>query len=312
MIDKYYQHAAGGYASRDYAFSLAEFGQIKYLPASEGWIQVSAISNSEHSDARGLYPLFACKSWSELPSDLAMLRETGLVSLVLVTDPFAGYTESLLNSCFPDLMRPYKQHYIVDLTQPNSKKFTKHHRYYARKSLEVIRVETCDNPLDWLEDWLSLYQVLVTRHNIKGIQAFSRLAFERQLALPDLVAFRAVHEDKILGIHLWIKGDNVAYSHLTAFHEDAYMLNASYALYSFAIDFFSDQKFLRLDLGSGAGLETDAKNGLSWFKRGWSNTEKTVYLCGRIFDHEIYNTLVRTRFAPPDAYFPAYRFAESE
>lgn len=287
--------------------SLAEFGYPRFLPASESWIQERAIPQSNYFDARGLYPLFVCRKWSNLPTDLDALQETKLVSLVVVTDPFANHDEVLLHRCFPDLVRPFKQHYIVDLTKPYKSQISKHHRYYARKSLEVVQVEVCSKPLKFLDDWVTMYEVLVRRHDIKGVQAFSRLVFERQLSLPDMIVFRAEREGRTLGMHLWIQDLDVAYSHLTAFHEDAYSLNVAYALYSYAINYFADQQVRFLDLGSGAGLSDEANDGLSWFKRGWSNAQQTVYLCGRIFDGAMYTTLAQKRSVGRADYFPVYR-----
>jgi hypothetical protein len=125
-----------------------------------------------------------------------------------------------------------------------------------------------------------------------------------------MVMFRAVREEKTVGIHLWIQDLDVAYSHLTAFNGDGYKLNASYALYWYAIEFFANQ--LRwLDLGSGAGLRDDVKDGLSWFKRGWSNFENCAYLCGRIFKHDVYASLTTQRSFQPTGYFPLYRASQA-
>jgi len=112
-----------GYASRDYAFSLAEFGRPKCLTASEGWILERPISQSDRCDAMGIYPFLTCNVWSRLPDDLDALQRSKLVSLVAVTDPFGNYDEALLHRCFPDVVRPFKQHYVVDLTQPFRSRF---------------------------------------------------------------------------------------------------------------------------------------------------------------------------------------------
>lgn len=300
-----------GYASREYAFSLAEFGRPTFLPASESWILERPIAQTDYSDAIGMYPLFTCNLWSRLPSDLDALQDSGLVSMVAVTDPFGDYNEVLLRRCFTDLVRPFKRHYVVDLAQPFQSQISKHHRYYARRSLEAVRVEYCADPINLLDDWEVIHRVLVNRHQITGIQAFSRLAFEQQLAIPNMTAFRAVHEGRTLGAHLWMLNEDVAYSHLAAFNEDAYGLNASYALYWYAINHFAGH-VRWLDLGGGAGYIDDGNDGLSKFKRGWSNAERTVYLCGRIFDMAAYDSLAKQYVPGTSAYFPAYRAKHRE
>jgi len=295
-----------GYASQGYAFSLTDFGEPVLLPASGSYILKQNIPKSERFDARALYPLFACDSWIDLPKDLDELEDSGLVSLVVVTDPFADYGEDLLHHCFPDLMRPFKRHYIVDYSQSFAKKISKHHRYYARKSLNMVEVEYCSKPETFLDEWNALYGNLIQRHRITGLQAFSRSAFEKQLSLPCMTVFRATRKGKTIGMHLWIQDKDTAYSHLTAFNDEGYALSVSYALYWYAIQYLANY-VQYLDLGSGAGLSDEAKHGLSRFKRGWSNAEKEVYLCGRIFDHTAYAKLTGKLPTSEINYFPAYR-----
>ena len=67
-----------GYAGRDYAFSLAEFGRPRFLSASGGWILERPIVQSGRSDAMGIYPFFACNAWAHLPDDLNALQKIGI------------------------------------------------------------------------------------------------------------------------------------------------------------------------------------------------------------------------------------------
>jgi hypothetical protein len=58
-------------------------------------------------------------------------------------------------------------------------------------------------------------------------------------------------------------------------------------------------------------LSDDADDGLTRFKAGWSNAERTNWLCGRIFDREAYAALSRMNVgAASRDYFPAYRAGE--
>lgn len=101
----------------------------------------------------------------------------------------------------------------------------------------------------------------------------------------------------------------MAYSHLTAFSELGYMLRASYALYWFAIERFSD-KVRWIDLGGGAGVRSKDTDGLSTFKRGWSTGTRPAYFCGRIFDRKRYQEIVEAKGVSATDYFPAYRRGE--
>ncbi|MGB3682867.1 MAG: GNAT family N-acetyltransferase [Rubrobacteraceae bacterium] len=297
-------NVAGGYAHPGYAASLAGFGAPRLLPRSGGHVLERRIPGTPHQDAMGPYPLFACRDWPGLQEDLEEIP--GLVTLTVVTDPFGEYDERLLDNCF-EVVRPFKEHFVADLTLPVNEIVSKHHRYYARKALEKVRVEECAEPARFLDEWTELYAGLVRRHGLTGIKAFSRDAFARQLRVPGVVALRAVSGEETVGMHLWYVSGEVAYSHLAASSPKGYGLMAAYALYRLAVERFAGRvRWLDLGAGAGAGKET---GGLDRFKKGWSTGTRTAYLCGRVFDRETYAELSGAKAAGP-GYFPAYRTDE--
>jgi hypothetical protein len=298
-----------GYWHPLYADSLSEFALVRHLPLSDGSILVRHIPGSEYRDAMGCYPLFVCRDWSGLGADL---EGTGkdLVSLTAVTDPFGEYDEALLRRVFTDRIIPFKEHFVTDLSRPLQETVSKHHRYYSRKALKVLSLEVCSRPDLQLDEWLTLYTNLVSRHNLTGIKAFSRESFARQLSVPGIVMFRAVHQGCTIGAHLWYVHADKAYSHLAAFSEAGYDLMAAYALYWFALEYFASRKVRWLEIGAGAGISSADKDGLSRFKRGWSTGTRMAYLCGRIFDQAAYDRLAQERGILETDYVPAYRHGE--
>ena len=296
----------GGYAHPAYAASLSEFGAPRTLPKSGGHVLIRQIPGTTYQDAMGPYPLFACRDWSRLPEDLEAV-EDGLVSLALVADPFGGYDEKLLDKCF-GVVRPFKQHFVTDLGVPRDSIVSKHHRYYARKALAEVRVEECEEPSRFLDEWTDLYADLAGRHGLGGIQAFSRESFAEQLEVPGIVVFRAVVGGETVGMHLWYVSGEVAYSHLAASSERGYGLMAAYALHWSAVGYFAG-RLTWLDLGAGAGTGEES-DGLIRFKKGWSTGTRTAYFCGRVFDPEAYAELTRESGSPETCYFPAYRSGE--
>jgi hypothetical protein len=297
-----------GYLHSDYAQSLSEFGEPLYLPKSGGWLLKRPLDNTQ-TDAMGPYPLFACSDWKSLKYDFAQLRDS-LVSVILVTDPFGEYDESLLRDCFGDLVLPFKSHFINDFTSPSDNVISQHHARNAAVGLKQLIVERCEHPFSHLDDWVSLYSVLVQRHQITGIRAFSKNSFARQLNTPGIVAFRALRNLQIVGMILWYVQNGVAYYQLGAYSDEGYQSRASFALFRHALDYFSASGLRYASLGAGAGLDTDADDGLSRFKRGWSTSVRPTYLCGRIFDRQRYHHLVRARNIGDTLYFPAYRKGE--
>lgn len=295
-----------GYRHPDYAASLAEFGQPRELPRSKGWLLQRKIPGSAYSDAMGCYPLFACRSWQDLVADIEDLEDE-LVSISLVTVPFGEFTPELLGDCFPDIAIPYKEHFVIDLSSPPAEIISRQHRRYARKGLDLLQVERCPNSPDLRQDWERLYSVLISRHSIEGISAFSHAAFEIQFSLPGFTAFRASLDNEPHGMTLWIRDDDVCYYHLGAYSQEGYESRASYALFWRAIEYFRDQGVRWICLGAGAGTKEDASDGLRRFKKGWATGTKTAYFCGRILNPRRYHELIEQGPRRDTEYFPAYR-----
>ena len=301
-----------GYLSAEYAASLAEFGTPRLLPRSAGWLLERDIPSGEARDAMGLYPRFCCRDVTQVSADLDTLaaEPSPPVSVALVTDPFADWNDALLQACFPDRVLAFKSHFVVDLVQPLAEFITSHHRYYTRVALRSVRVEQVETPEALLDDWDRLYGHLAERHKLVGIKRFSRRAFAAQLAAPGLIAFRAVDgAGCVVGAQLWYVESDRAYNHLAAFSPEGYAAQASYALYDASLHYFQGRARW-LDLGAGAGLDPAADDGLSRFKRGWSNATRPVYFCGRVLDRQRYDELVRRLHPEPTPYFPAYRAGE--
>jgi hypothetical protein len=259
------------------------------------------------TDAMGCYPLFCCGDWRRLGDDLHELQNK-IVSLVLVSDPFGNYTPELLKSVF-DVVRPYKEHFVADLSLPLEQFTSARHRKSGRKTLQKISVEVCPDPLAYLDEWVWLYGQLIERHRIRGMRCFSRDAFAKQLAVPGLVMFRATEGKEPLSLDLWYVQGDVAQAHLVGTSPRGYELQVSYGLKLFILQHFTG-KVRWVNLGAVPGVSTDANNGLASFKRGWSSETRTAYLCGKILNPSAYHELVRATRSENVEFFPAYRAGE--
>lgn len=298
-----------GYLHPGYAESLAEFGTPRHLPQSGGWILERRIPGFPDCDGISCYPLLACEDWSRLDADLEGV-ESELVSLSAVTDPFGYYDSTYLRRCFPDVVLPFKEHFIIDLSRPMSTFVHPHHRRYARHALRNLHIERCQNPMQFVDDWVRLYSTLIGRHRIKGISAFSKGCFAKQLRVPGIIVFRAIHRETTVGMTLWYLHGEVGYYHLGAYNALGYQLHASFALFWFAIEFFAANALRWLNLGAGAGVNAGGGDGLTRFKSGWSTGSRTAYFCGRIFNQERYSAVVKAKGVSVTDYFPAYRKGE--
>ena len=304
--------AAAGYAHPAYARSLSELGEPLFLERCGGWALERPIAESDLSDAMGPYPLFACTDWSGLPADLAELgaRFEPPVSLTVVTDPLAEADANLLRLAFPDLARPFKGHYLVDLARPPEESISGNHRRNLKRARRSLLAERLERPLDALDAWCDMYALLMRRHRIRGIAAFSRASFAGQLGTPGIRAYRALEGGEAVGLSLWYRHGEHAWYHLSAMSERGRRLRASYLLVAAALEDLRREGVERVDLGAGAGLVDEPEDGLGYFKHGWSTGRAEAWLCGRVFDREAYGELARARGRQGSDYFPAYRPGE--
>ena len=298
-----------GYLHPNYTQSLMEFGTPRELPHCKGWILERRIPGFPDRDGLGSYPIFACKDWEKLHADLEEIGKE-LVSLSLVTDPFGIYDISDLKRSFRDVVIPFKQHFIIDLHFPMTTFVSEHHCRYARRALRDVMVERSVRPIEYLNDWVALYANLIERHKIRGIATFSKASFAKQLEVPGMVAFLAVHEQTTVGMLLWYIQGEVSYYHLGAYTDFGYELRASFALFWAAIQYFAETGVRWLNLGAGAGIHNTSKDGLIRFKRGWATGTRMAYFCGRIFDHDRYSEIAKAKGISEFDYFPAYRRGE--
>ena len=298
-----------GYMHPLYAESLEEFGTPRELRRCRGWVLERQVPGLCHRDAMGCYPLFACQDWSQLHVDLEDLA-SDLVSVSLVTDPFGQYDRGCLDQCFKDVVLPFKEHFVIDLGPPMNTFVSQHHRRYAAKSFRDLSVERCEDPTLFIDEWIKLYATLIERRHISGIAKFSISAFTKQLRVPGIVSFRAVYNDTTVGMLLWYVQGEVGYYHLGAESALGYELLASFPLFWFSIEYFGNTALRWLDLGAGPGIRGSPTDGLSQFKKGWSNGTRTAYFCGRIFDHARYEEIVKAKGTCGTDYFPAYRRGE--
>jgi hypothetical protein len=294
-----------GYLSAQYSHSLAEFGTPLELTRAGGWLIAQDIPGDCHRDARGCYPLFCCHDWSALPADLAGLPGD-LVAVSLVCDPLNAPEAEELAAIFPDICYHYKDHYVAELCQPLGRFVSAHHQRNARKASRAVRVEQVTSLREILPDWNRLYEMLIERHQIEGMAAFSGLSFARLMEVPGLTAFTAKSGEEIVGIALWIVQGNQAYYHLAAYTVRGYELKASFALFWECLEAFASAGVERVLLGGGAGVFA-ADEGLSRFKQGWSNDVRKAYFCGRILDRGKYADLVARTGQADNDFFPAYR-----
>lgn len=298
-----------GYLSAEYAESFVHQGEAVSLRHSNSYIIKRQIKNTGLSDAMGCYPFFCCGDWTALKQDFEA-SDNGLVSISLVTDPFGDFNPDELKNLFPDKFIDFKKHFVVDLEKDWRSGIKGYHLRNIKKASSELNVEHKSNPHEWLADWCGLYRNLVERHEIKGVAEFSCESFARQFNVPGLEAFRAVLNGNTVGMSLWMLQGEFCYYHLGAYSETGYDKCASYTIFDAVLNHYSSKGVRLIGLGAGAGAGGDGNDGLTRFKKGWSNDTRRVYFCGKILDSQKYKRITEFNVAADTTYFPAYRAGE--
>ncbi|MDX2113027.1 MAG: GNAT family N-acetyltransferase [Alphaproteobacteria bacterium] len=287
------------YASELYARAFGHGYEPVFLPQAGCWVLKRQIPGSGAADAMGCYPLTPIAAGARLEDDFDLLRAQGVVSLVLVADPFCAPGREQLAQQF-DLATPYKEHYLNDFSHPDLYD-SKNHRYKVRRALrdcEVRRIRLAE----FLTEWCALYDALIAKHQMLGIQAFSHDYFKALCELEP-IAFGAFSGGELVSCQLWLEHGGYGYSHLVVSSERGYALRAAYALYDASLRYFKERGVRAVDLGGGAGA-TEASGGLAMLKKGFSTTSTMCVLCGKILLPDIYEKLSVGKDRP---FFPKYR-----
>lgn len=298
-----------GYADPTYAEVECGQGTSLRLPASGGALLVRKVPGTGLRDARAPYPFLVCADWRKLAEDMSGLPDD-VTSVTAVIDPLADVDSSLLERAFNHVVRPYKTHFVIDLTRPLSSFANPHHLGCARRALRKVEVEQCPDPAVHFAEWLRLYGMLVARHNIRGAALMTEDSFRRLFRVRGLTLFRAVRDRATIGMILCLAHGDHAYFHLGAYDEVGYRSKASYALVRTAVDHFASAGLALMSIGAGAGAFGDGDDGLTAFKQGWASTTRTALLCGHIHSRDDYSRLVALAGTAGSPYFPAYRAGE--
>ncbi|MCK4763670.1 MAG: hypothetical protein KAW12_15830 [Candidatus Aminicenantes bacterium] len=295
-----------GYLHPLYAASFASIGQPLDLEFSKGRILKRPVFDSGLFDGMGVYPFLCCTYWTELERDLERLQKE-LISFSFVSDPLGNYDANRLEKIFSDKFQPFKTHYVIELAKYDRDLLPANHKRNIKKNRDKVTIGTVAKPLSCLDQWNRLYENLAKRHRIEGILTFSEAAFAKQLRVPGIHVFQGSVGNEIDGMLLWYRQGAAAYYHLGAFSPIGYEMNLSFKLFDYAIGYFKEMGLERLNLGGGAGVAENPGDGLARFKKGWSNSTRSTYFCGKIFDKEKYREIAEKRKLSGSRYFPAYR-----
>ncbi len=262
---------------------------------------------SDFYDLIGLYPYSVSPSVASVQSeaDQSYLRETGAVSISFVSSPFLG--EKIKDLRGWDVLTPFKEHFVLDLAEDWKQFTSKKTRYLIRRSKEHNRIITVQPSTETALAFHKLYAHTVRRHNISGVQNFSVGSIHAQMKTPGSFVLQSFHEDTCSGFLIGMINQDHANYHLVAIAPEHSNKLTNYALLDAAIVFCASNGVRYFNLGGGAGLTSDASDGLYRFKRRWSDITLKTHLCGKILRPSLYEALTEGHGAASHPFFPQYR-----
>lgn len=260
------------FCSEAYGRALEEPGvEALHVPGWETYVLVRDAPGGRRQ-AAGVRPLAPLDPDCDLQAGLDALRKEGVTSVSLVTDPMWCPEVPALQAAFP-LCRPFKENYFID-REKGAAHLRKRHRNIvnkARRTVEVRDVTLADE----LPRWLELYQINVDNRQIA--QPFPASYFERLTEVEGLRTIAVVVDGEISSMTMWIRHQDILYYHDGASSPTGFEVSASYTAFAHAIDDTTDCRYVFF--GGSAHFKDDPLDGLAVFKRGFSNSSASSYLC---------------------------------
>lgn len=223
----------------------------------------------------GVRPFASLAPGCDLRGGLEHLREAGVTSVSLVSDPLWGPEQPELKEAF-DICRRFKEIYLVDKAAERVR-IGKRHRNrikHARSRAEVRDIELGDH----LDRWLELYRRNVANRKIP--QPFTDSYFEQLAEFPELHTNAVLVDGEIATITMWIPYEDTLYFHDAASSAEGHAAAASYVAFAHIVENFDACRYIFL--GGAADFFDDPLDGLARFKRGFANSSHVSYLCSAI------------------------------
>lgn len=259
------------YCSESYARAWEEPGVERlYVTAWNTYVLVRE-GQAGVRQATGVRPYGSLDPSCDLRVGLDALREAGIASFSVITDPMWCPDISPLRASF-DVCRPFSECYVVD-RQANVR-IRKRHRNRINQARCVGEIHDV-SLTDYFDRWLELYKDKVDRRQI--LRPFTRDYFEQLTLFDGLRTVAVVADGEIVTMSLWISHQDTMYFHDGASSTAGMAISAAHAAFAYVIETAADCRFVLL--GPPAGFGEEQSDGLAVFKRGFANVSVVSYLC---------------------------------
>lgn len=263
------------YCSEAYAQALRESNASSFAVPAWGTHVLVREGPGGKRLAVGARPFASLDPSCDLQAGLDHLREAGITSVSLVTDPLWGADAPELRQAF-DVCRRFKEIYLVDKASDRVKIGKRHRNRInkARGGAEVREIPLAEH----LDRWFELYRRNVVNRKIP--QPFTNAHFEYLATLPGLRTVAVLVDDEIATITMWLPYQDTLYFHDAASSAIGHAVAASYVAFAHVVERFDDCRYIFL--GGSAEFFDDHLDGLARFKRGFANSSNTSFMCSSI------------------------------
>jgi transposase-like protein len=264
-------HSPHPYCTDDYASACAGAGlEVLAVPAWGAHVLVrEGRGGTRH--ATGVRPLQALDPGIDLSEGLEALRRGEIASMALATDPMWSPPLATLQAAFTNC-RTLRRHYLVDREATVHR--SKRHRNRINQACRAGKTQEV-SLAEHLGRWMELYDTNATTRRIP--QPFTRAYFAHLAQVSGLRTIAMIAGGEIVNMTLWLEHHDTLYYHDGASSETGKTLSAAYAGFAHAIEGLVGCRYVLL--GGAAGASNHHNDGLTMFKRGFSNATVASYLC---------------------------------
>lgn len=208
----------------------------------------------------------------DLQGGLERLRQAGVASVSLITDPMWSPSQNLLENAFGSC-RPFSENYLIDRGL-GQLRIHKRHRKMIISANKVCAVDRLSLAA-LLERWWNLYQS--NREMRVPVDSTPPKYFEMLAGLEGVDVVAVHHGNEIVTMNIWLRFNDILYYIDGASNQKGLAISAPYAALAYVIEHYADCRYIFL--GGSADFRGPRSDGLARFKRGFANISVRDYLC---------------------------------
>ncbi|MDG0817354.1 GNAT family N-acetyltransferase [Bdellovibrio svalbardensis] len=213
----------------------------------------------------------------------ARCKSENIIAEFLRFHPFNEFPQNFADNL--DFARFDRSTVFIDLQNSKEDRWTRYGqttRNILRKCAGSLEVQESND----IERFIELYYRTMDKNAAAGFYYFGRSYFESLLALDEVKLFAIKHEGAIVSMAFIIFGEEIAYYHLSANHEEFYSLNANY----YMLDEVSEivRKEGKKVFFLGGGRTPEVNDSLFKFKSKFSDCLQPFWIGGKIYNHEVF------------------------